>query len=84
VSSLTEHDIRLALDALLRDGPEALLPFLDPSVVWMALDQPGYDCQGRDAAERTGRAHGGCAGRDGSSVALVMLGGGGVTDRMRE
>jgi SnoaL-like domain len=49
MASLTEVQIRVALDTFGREGPEALRPLLHRDVVWSALDQPDYDCVGRDA-----------------------------------
>jgi SnoaL-like domain len=53
MSSLTDTQIRAALHALAREGPEALRSPLHPDVVWSATDQPGYDCRGRDAVLAT-------------------------------
>jgi ketosteroid isomerase-like protein len=53
MASLTEGQIRAALDTLAAEGPESLRALLHPNVVWTALDQPGYDCVGRDAVLAT-------------------------------
>jgi ketosteroid isomerase-like protein len=53
MASLSEAQIRAALDAFTRAGPESLRALLHPDVVWTALDQPGYDCVGPDAVIAT-------------------------------